>query len=97
MRVPKQEEKILEYEMLSLPEKRKRLGKEIAEMTFITEKLIHSLWENYEVKPMKEYDNLFDETTSEEVYLDGLYEDLLDLQETMGLYYDAINSGEDMK
>ena len=90
MRLPKQCDKIVEYESLSLAEKRKRLGKEIAEMTYITEGMIHDIVADYEVKPIEEYDNLFDGSTSEEVYLNGLYEDLLDLQETLGLYFNKI-------
>lgn len=93
MKIPKQCDKIVEYENLSLPEKRKRLGKEIAEMTYIIEDMMHDINPELEVKPIEEYDNLFDASTSEEVYLNGLFEDLLDLQEVMGLYFETI-SGE---
>ena len=76
-----------EYISKSLPEKRKELGKTIAEMTFMTEKLLHDLNTDYEVKPVQDYDNLFDSVTSEEEYLNGLYEDVLELQDVMGAYY----------
>ena len=65
----------------------KLLGRTIAEMTFMTEKLLKDLNNDYEVKPMKEYDNLFDGETSEEEYLNGLYEDVVELQEVMGTYF----------
>ena len=84
-----EEEKDLyeEYLKLSIPDKRKQLGRAIAEMTFMTEKLLKDLNPDYQVKPMAEYDNLFDGTTSEEEYLNGLYEDVLELQDVMGSYY----------
>lgn len=94
MRLPKQCDKIVEYENLSLVDKRKKLGKEIAEMTYLTEDLIHDLSPNFEVKPIEEYDNLFDANLSEEKYLDGLYEDLLDLQEVMGLYFTTVTNNK---
>ncbi len=84
-----EEEKNLveEYVLKPLPEKRRELGKTIAEMTFMTEKLLHDLNTDYEVKPVQDYDNLFDPATSEEEYLNGLYEDVLELQDVMGAYY----------
>lgn len=94
MRLPKQCDKIVEYENLSLVDKRKKLGKEIAEMTYLTEDLIHDLSPTFEVKPIEEYDNLFDANLSEEKYLDGLYEDLLDLQEVMGLYFTTVTNNK---
>ena len=94
MRLPKQCDKIVEYENLSLVDKRKKLGKEIAEMTYLTEDLIHDLSPSFEVKPIEEYDNLFDANLSEEKYLDGLYEDLLDLQEVMGLYFTTVTNNK---
>ncbi len=84
-----EEEKDLmeEYIKLSIPDKRKMLGRTIAEMTFMTEKLLKDLNNDYQVKPMEEYDNLFDGNTSEEEYLNGLYEDVLELQDVMGSYF----------
>ena len=81
-----------EYESLPLIDKRKKLGKEIAEMTFVTEKMIADIMPGYEVKPIEEYDNLFDGTTSEDDYLVGLYDDLLDLQEALAVYYDFVTN-----
>ena len=79
---------IEEYRALPLSNKRQKLGKAIAEMTVVTEKLLSDLNPNYTQKPVDEYSNLFEGTTSEDEYLTGLYDDVLDLQEAMALYYE---------
>ena len=61
-------------------------------MTYITEDLIHDINSEFEAKSIVEYDNLFDGDTSVEEYLIGLYEDILELQEAMGMYYNIATS-----
>lgn len=80
------DELINSYDELPISEKRRELGREIAEMTVITQKLLNDLAPNYSVKPMEEFENLFEENTSEDKYLTGLYEDIIELKETIGDY-----------
>ena len=48
------------YDELDLGDKRKELGKEIAEVTIVVQKLISDIVPNYQAKPTDEYTNLFD-------------------------------------
>ena len=75
------------YKELSTGDKRKELGREITRMTTITEKLLYDLNPEYNYKPADEYVNLFEENTSEDDYLTGLYEDVMYLSERVAMYY----------
>lgn len=80
------------YEQLSLGDKRKELGREIAEMTLVTQKLISDFNSQYKIKSMDEFVNLFEESTSEEKYLSGLYQDVVELEESISEYYNLIST-----
>jgi len=85
-------ELIDKYSSLSIGEKRKELGHEISELTFVTEKLLADILPDYELKNVKEFVNLFDENLTEDEYLTGLYGDILELQEAIGTYYDIVTN-----
>ena len=87
-----QEDLISSYRNLSLEEKRKELGWEITEMQLMLNTLITDLAPDYKVKTQEEYDNLFDSSTSEEEYLTGLYEDMIELKDTFGTYCEVVTS-----
>ena len=87
-----QEELMSSFRELPLEEKRKELGWEIAEMQLMLNTLITDLVPDYPAKPQEDYDNLFDGTTSEDEYLAGLYEDVIDLKDTFGNYCDVVTS-----
>ena len=82
-------ELISSYDELDLGDKRKELGREIAELTLLTEKLIIDINPAFKPKEMSDYNNLFDTNISEEKYLTGLYEDLLEMKEDISLIYSA--------
>ena len=74
------------YDALTLTEKRRELGREIAE-TIIVLKQILAQQTGLELKEelLKDFNNLYDGTSGESEYLTGLYEDIIDLKETLGL------------
>ena len=78
------------YNELSLGEKRKELGKEIAEVTIVTQKLIHDIVPNYTAKATDEYTNLFDENVEEEKYLTGLYQDIIEFKDILATYLEIV-------
>lgn len=78
------------YSELSLGDKRRELGREIAELTLTTQKLLADIIPNYQAKPMEDFTNLFEEGTSEEEYLTGLYQDVIELEEVIGSYYNIV-------
>ena len=39
---------------------------------------------------MDEFNNLYDGTTSEDVYLSGLYEDFINFKELLSIYLDKV-------
>ena len=80
-------ELINSYNELSIGDKRKELGREIAELTVVTQKLISDVIPSYQVKETEEFTNLFEENTSESDYLTGLYQDVIELEEAIGTYY----------
>jgi hypothetical protein len=78
------------YDELSLGEKRKELGKEIAEVTIVTQKLISDIVPNYQVKSTDEYTNLFDESVDENKYLTGLYQDVIEFKDILATYLEVV-------
>ena len=78
------------YDDLSLGDKRKELGKVIAEVTIVTQKLISDIVPNYQAKPTDEYTNLFDETIDENKYLTGLYQDVIEFKEILASYLEIV-------
>ena len=87
-----EKELVNSFSELPLEEKRKELGWEITEMQLLVNKLITDLAPDYKAKPVEEYDNLFDGSTSEDEYLTGLYEDVIDLKETFSEYCDVVTT-----
>ena len=93
------------YNDLPLDEKRKEIGREIAEITLITQELLTDLNPNYPTKSVDEFNNLFDKNTSESTYLTELYADIVDLKETLGdycdfatsMYYDDVDDSYDVE
>lgn len=78
------------YDELSLGEKRKELGKEIAEVTIVTQKLISDIVPNYQAKTTDEYTNLFDESVDENKYLTGLYQDVIEFKDILATYLEVV-------
>lgn len=86
-----EEKKLIEaYNELSLGEKRKELGKEIAEVTIVTQKLISDIVPNYQAKTTDEYTNLFDESVDENKYLTGLYQDVIEFKDILATYLEVV-------
>jgi hypothetical protein len=78
------------YDELSLKDKRKELGKEIAEVTIVTQKLISDIVPNYQAKSTDEYTNLFDESVDENKYLTGLYQDVIEFKDILATYLEVV-------
>ena len=78
------------YDAMSLGDKRRELGKEIAEVTIVTQKLIADIVPNYLAKPADEYTNLFDESVDEEKYLTGLYQDVIEFKDILASYLEIV-------
>ena len=85
-------ELIESYDALPIEEKRRELGREIAEMTLITQQLIKDIKPDFPVKEMDKFGNLFEGNVSESDYLTGLYEDVVELKENLGGYCDFATS-----
>ncbi len=78
------------YDELDLGDKRKELGKEIAEATIVVQKLISEIVPNYQAKPTNEYINLFDESIDENKYLSGLYQDVIEFKDILASYLEIV-------
>ena len=78
------------YDELDLGDKRKELGKEIAEATIVVQKLISEIVPNYQAKPTDEYTNLFDESIDENKYLSGLYQDVIEFKDILASYLEIV-------
>ena len=78
------------YDELDLGDKRKELGKEIAEATIVVQKLISEIVPNYQAKPTDEYTNLFDESIDENEYLSGLYQDVIEFKDILASYLEIV-------
>jgi hypothetical protein len=78
------------YDELSLKDKRKELGKEIAEVKIVTQKLISDIVPNYQAKSTDEYTNLFDESVDENKYLTGLYQDVIEFKDILATYLEVV-------
>lgn len=77
------------YNNLSVGEKRKELGREIAELSIVVYKLLSDLDDKLLIseKTLEQFDNLYNVKTSEGEYLTGLYEDIVNLKELLGIYF----------
>ena len=77
-----------EYNKLPTKEKRQELGKEITETMVVLKKLINDsdFAANLDYDNLDEYSNLYQSTTTEDEYLRGLYEDVLNLKELLAIY-----------
>ena len=77
-----------EYNKLPTKEKRQELGKEITETMVVLKKLINDsdFAANLDYDNLDEYSNLYQSTTTEDEYLSGLYEDVLNLKELLAIY-----------
>lgn len=82
------------YDKLSISNKRKELGREIAEMTILIQKLLNNITaqEVFKEDIIKNFENLYDGTTSENNYLTGLYEDILCFKELLGISLDKLTN-----
>lgn len=77
-----------QYSTLELSDKRRELGKEITETMIVLKKLIDEsdMNANLEYDKLDEYTNLYQTTTSEDDYLTGLYEDIMNMKELLAIY-----------
>lgn len=80
------------YSNLELTDKRKELGREIAEMTIVIQTALNEITSQQFFTPevLKEFDNLYDGIISEDQYLIGLYEDILNFKEILGICLEKI-------
>ena len=75
------------YAGLTVNEQRRELGREIVELSLVIKKLlIDSLGGLNKEVSLEEFDNLFDSNLSESEYLTGLYEDIINFKELLGIY-----------
>lgn len=84
------EELMAEYKSLSISGKRKELGREIAEMSIIIQKMLTDINPNTKIKPIESYENLYDSKLSEAEYLDGLYKDVFETNNLLLDYLEKI-------
>lgn len=81
-------ELINSYNDLTINDKRRELGREIAELSIVIKQLI-SFQTGIPLNEslLNDYNNLYDGNLSENDYLTGLYEDVINLKEDLGLYF----------
>ena len=78
---------ISSYAELTVNEKRRELGREIAELSLVIKKLLNDLAGGLNIEnSIEEFNNLFDGNLTESEYLTGLYEDIINLKELLGIY-----------
>lgn len=82
------EKLVAAYTNLSISDKRKELGRELAETSVMIYKLLSDITGIENVPNMDEFNNLYDGTASEDVYLSGLYEDFINFKELLSIYLD---------
>ncbi len=82
------------YDELDVSAKRKELGFEITELTIVVKKLLADIAGGFpgDIESLEEFENLYSGQTSEEQYLTGLYEDVLNFKEILGMYLDRVTS-----
>lgn len=85
-------EVINSYDKLEISDKRKELGREISEMTIIIEKILNDITneEIFTSEVLSEFDNLYNTKITESEYLTGLYEDVLNFKELLGICLDKL-------
>lgn len=79
-------ELIKSFSNLPISDKRKELGREISELTVVIYKLLADITNVNGIPDMDEFNNLYDSKISEDEYLTGLYEDLINYKELLGIY-----------
>ena len=79
---------IKSYNELTINEKRRELGREIAELSIVIQKLLSDLSNEISLdeKSIDQFNNLYDGNLSESEYLTGLYEDIVKFKEFLGIY-----------
>lgn len=80
------------YDLLNISDKRKELGREIEEVTLVIQKLLTDVTAQdlFSDKNLNEFNNLYNGLTPEGEYLTGLYEDVLNLKELLGMYLNKV-------
>lgn len=78
------------FSNLSLNDKRKELGRELAEATIVIHKLLMDVTNNTSQFDIDEFKNLYDGQLSENDYLTGFYEDFISYKELLSIYLDKI-------
>ena len=76
------------YYALSIPEKREELYNEIYELTQVMNVLLKAKYDNIELPPIENLDNIKNGDIEEDLYLTGLYEDLVVFKEMFAYYFD---------
>lgn len=80
-------ELISSYDKLAINDKRRELGREIAELSIVIKQLIsYQTGIPLNESLLNDYNNLYDGNLSENDYLTGLYEDVINLKEDLGLF-----------
>ncbi len=74
------------FSNLDVSDKRKELGRELAESTVMVYKLLADITGINNIPNMDEFNNLYDGTTSEDEYLTGFYEDFINYKELLAIY-----------
>ncbi len=88
--IEEREKLVTAYTNLSISDKRKELGRELAEASVMIYNLLSDITDIASVPNMDEFNNLYDGTTSEDVYLSGLYEDFINFKELLSIYLDKV-------
>ena len=81
------------YDKLEVNDKRKELGREISEMTIVIQKILNDITsqEIFTSDILSEFDNLYNSKITESEYLTGLYEDILNFKELLGICLDKLS------
>lgn len=78
------------YANLDVSDKRKELGREITELTIVVKKLLSDITIEFPIDSLEEFENLYDGNCSEDEYLTGLYEDVLNFKELLAMYLERV-------
>ncbi len=77
------------YDKLDVSEKRKELGREIAELSIVFRKLLNDLGGGISMGDdfLEKFSDLYDNKATESEYLTNLYKEIMKIKELIGIYF----------
>lgn len=85
-----QDEMVIAYNNLDINQKRKELADEFTELVFMIKKLQNDVGVQNDINTNEDLKKLFDGISNEEKYMTGLYVNILNLKDELGLYLNKI-------